>query len=649
MRGSAMNESPSSSRNTDAQQLAKLCLSIRSAIRPIEFEQILLTHGAKVPATLTSSTDYADVVAAVVEDADRAGWMPKLLAALFYAKEGTSFGDFVAKMGQLYGGQSGFQSLVVDVDGLFDWRVMAYRADVISRHVCLISIDNLASGTGVLVGPDLVLTNHHVVNRLINNGQASDNSEERISVLFDFFTQLQPNGRFIINNGKSFGVARRWLVASSVPHPSEVSGTYPDDGVHAVRELDYALLRIDTSVGNEILPDGSTRSWTALKAPARPLDVLQRVHISQHAAGQPLKGATGRISAIPPHKARVRYQVTTLNVSSGSPCWDNDFQLVALHNVGGISCRQGVENQGIPIDRIIADLNAAGPPGSLILPQPAPPGSAGSAALRVSPTATSPPVIRSVGGDYPVLNRPALFRALVAVAAATGSQVLLVNGPRYSGRSFTSRVVQQFLRPAGHHALTVPGTALMDKSPEQVLTELRNTLDLPTLPNAVGAALTTRTAEVGRHLLSAWLSQLRGLYPARPVTGAAPTQIWFVFDGLDQITIADETHDLIAEVTRRAGEVPMLRLVLTGYERALPAEVESTAEREQIEPPTVEDIFAHLQWAADASSYAASDDELRVLARGLLEAVSTDPAKRMGDIGKRVRDTIRAMRETRVS
>ena len=365
------------------------------------------------------------------------------------------------------------------------------------------------------------------------------------------------------------------------------------------------------------------------------LDVMQIVHISQHAAGQALKGASGRISTIPPHKARLRYQATTLKVSSGSPCWNNDFQLIALHNVGGISCSKGLENQGIPIDRIIADLNNSGVTGGIALPLP------DASAAYLGKKAL--PIIWSVGGDYPVLSRPGLIRALVALTADGGSQVLLVNGARYSGRTFSGRVVQQFLRPAGHHALTVPATSLMDKAPEQVLVELRNTLALSAPPDV--QTFTTRPAEVGRHLLGTFLSQLRALYPSKLATGAAPTQIWIVFDGLDQVTLADETYELIAEMSRRVGEAPTLRLVFTGYERPLPAEVEATAEREQIVGPTVEDIHMHLLHAAEETPQWKGTDDLRQFAIETLAAASVDPAKRMGEIGIKVRDMVRAIRE----
>ena len=177
-----------------------------------------MTYGGTSAASVTTSTNYEEIVIAVIRDAQQSGWMSKLLAALSYGQEGTSFGSFVENMGRLYAGERSFQSLLIDVDGLFDWNVMAQRAAVISRHVCLISIDNVATGTGVLVGPDLVLTNHHVVTRLIQGGVVVPGSAERLTLAFDFLSEMQANGRLNISSGKSVGVATQWLAACSVPH-----------------------------------------------------------------------------------------------------------------------------------------------------------------------------------------------------------------------------------------------------------------------------------------------------------------------------------------------------------------------------------------------------------------------------------------------
>lgn len=607
--------------------------------KSLEFEQILTTQGFKEPASLTSSTDYADIVAAVLEDAQESARMPALLAALYYFREGTAFGTYVAALGLQYPGEEGFESLVVEVDALFDWSALM-QGVAVGRHVCLLSIDQLATGTGVLVGADLVLTNHHVVKSLIDtNRQSVPGSQARLTATFDFISTLQPNGLRVANPGVTVPVAARWLEASSLPHPSEVAGKHPADSLNPIVELDYALIRLAQPIGTQPLPGGGgMRSWAALKAPARPLDMLQRVHISQHAAGQPLKGASGRISAVPPHKARVRYKTSTLKVASGSPCWSNEFQLIALHNFGGIRCTGGVENQGVPIDRIIADLTHTAQVGILALP---PMGGFGG---PVAPAVT--PRIWSVGGDYPVLGRSSLLQGLTALvtAAAGGSQVLLVNGGRYSGRTFTRRIIQQFLRPAGHHAVTIDAAVLIDDTPEAMLSAMRMTLGLNEPDVTPGSTLTTRPAEVGRHRLGAFLAQMRSLYPSVLPGAAAATQIWIIFDGLDQVGLADETHDLIAELTGKAGEAPTLRVVLCGYEHSLPSEVESSAETEQIALPTVRDVEFHLQHALEDKLGFVSPQEVSRLAAEVMANASKDPAKWLGDVGIRVRDIVRNAR-----
>lgn len=609
-----------------------------------QFEAMLRTNLVQEPARFTQSTDFGDIAEAAIRSADAEGWMPNLLATLIYERQSTNLGAQAMALGVRYVGQGSMQTLVTEVDALYDWSIMARRVSTIGRHVCLIEIDHVAEGTGVLVGPDLVLTAQHVINPLMPTGNPAPLSAKRLSMTFDFTTTELPDGTRRLNPGTKYAVADSWLVAHSPPHPQEIAKKIPPD-TGTITEFDYALMRLAEKVGDEALPAlGAARGWAAVAAAPRPLGILQRIHIAQHPAGQFLQGSSGRISTIPPHNARIRYKASTLNVSSGAPCWNNDYELIALHNFGGATTPNGVENQGVPIERIKEQLTRS--PTPIVLPSlPSPivggaPPRANSAAAGVTAALSR---MWTLGAEYPILNRNQLQQAMAAVVSESGSQILVVRGKRYTGRSFTTKVVQQYLRPFGHIALTIPAAGLMEKKPEDVLLELRSTLSLPAPVAPVGADLTTRPAQIGRHLLNGFFADLRAKYPAKPALPAQPMQVWLLLDGLDQVRLAEETHDLVAEIVQRLGEVPVLRLVLIGYDRELPSEVDATVEKENIAEVSASDIEAHIEYICRSKMVVLPLDRLKALAASVLAAAPAEPAHRLAEIARLVRDVVRKL------
>jgi V8-like Glu-specific endopeptidase len=57
---------------------------------------------------------------------------------------------------------------------------------------------------------------------------------------------------------------------------------------------------------------------------------------------------------------RVRYATNTLGGSSGSPCFNFDWDLIALHHYGDPSYNHPKYNQGIPIGLIRERLRRQG-------------------------------------------------------------------------------------------------------------------------------------------------------------------------------------------------------------------------------------------------------------------------------------------------
>lgn len=244
------------------------------------------------------------------------------------------------------------------------WLERAGRLQVCVCRIELATSQGTCFGTGFLVAPDLVMTNFHVVESLVATARASvDYCGPRalptdLTCRFDF--KVLANGHTA--TGTTFTLAEDWCLASSPNAPPDREAT--------LDELDFAILRLSESagampVGTKLAIPGdlrghielSSRADTAPFAPHSPLFIIQ------HPEAAPLKLAleTNAIISLDSNRTRVRYRTNTEPGSSGSPCFDQNWTLVALHH-SGVS--QGVPpfrcNEGIPIDTIAAAAGRQG-------------------------------------------------------------------------------------------------------------------------------------------------------------------------------------------------------------------------------------------------------------------------------------------------
>lgn len=196
----------------------------------------------------------------------------------------------------------------------------------ISPSVCLIRGRNGKSkGTGFLVAPHLVLTNHHVL--------ASTAEAESAEVCFGF--RLDEAGQR--QQGQAYAV-------QEILQQSEA------------RELDYALLRLD---GNPVRDLG----LVPLKLKNERLREGQRLYIIQHPDGEPQKVVLqgNRITYVSPDHRRVQYLTRTKRGSSGAPAFDQNWDVVALHHsrspVPCLRATRSIEgNEGIPIKALLGEI-----------------------------------------------------------------------------------------------------------------------------------------------------------------------------------------------------------------------------------------------------------------------------------------------------
>lgn len=196
---------------------------------------------------------------------------------------------------------------------------------------------------GFLVGPDLVLTNHHVLASVIRGETSATN------VRFVFDHHVGPDGT--IDDGIRMRLAADWHVASSPSSP--VDDQVAPDRLPDAEELDYALVRLAEPVPES--PYGP-RGWFDLRADPPAVQPGQTMLVLQHPDGWRLKMAVGPVLALNGNLTRVIHHVNTTNGSSGGPVLTLEMRLAALHQAG--SRRDGTArdapkvNVAVPIDAI---------------------------------------------------------------------------------------------------------------------------------------------------------------------------------------------------------------------------------------------------------------------------------------------------------
>lgn len=259
---------------------------------------------------------------------------------------------------------AGLEQVVQEFGITLDASQFVERMAASLARVCLVRIAGQDLGTGFLVGPDLLLTNYHVLGDIIGGAGPADD----VSFTFDYRTS---GG--VVSEGPSVGLhtagagaaaPRPWLIDANPSTDAERGHgvvpdlTQPTDTDH----LDFALVRLATPIGGEKGPSGATRGHFVLNPAGPPFSFPQGIPLI--VVGHPVKDGTDppkcspqvfaiepdSVIGVNPNNTRVRYRTNTLRGSSGSPVLSAQWELVALHHFG----RKGQYNQGIPTAAIAA-------------------------------------------------------------------------------------------------------------------------------------------------------------------------------------------------------------------------------------------------------------------------------------------------------
>ncbi|MBD2775093.1 trypsin-like peptidase domain-containing protein [Iningainema sp. BLCCT55] len=307
--------------------------------------------------------DLQAIVFRLIQAAEAEGWVDKLIVSARESNPGNSKLFFIASelnlatpMPPELSARGALEKIIKKTNSFLDVNTWREKLGTIEAQVCRIEItdnNNVKSfGTGFIIAPNVVMTNYHVIEPVILEQATPSN----VVLRFDY-KQLADGKK--INEGTEYRLVEDdWLIDQS-PYAENISSK-PD-------ELDYALLRVDGVSGEEQIgrnpdPNSSKRGW--IKLPTEPhYQFLPNTPllIVQHPKAEPLKLAfdTEAIIDINENGTMVKYKTNTEPGSSGSPCFDINWNLVALHHSGDPDWNP-TYNAGTPLSAICSYLEKQG-------------------------------------------------------------------------------------------------------------------------------------------------------------------------------------------------------------------------------------------------------------------------------------------------
>ena len=254
---------------------------------------------------------------------------------------------------------AGLEKVVNDYLPILNADAFVKNAALTKRRVCLVSnpsdtnLKRPELGTGFLVGPGAVLTNYHVVLNYIRQPALATG----LRFTFDFNEKGQ---------GKVYEpqLSPGWLIHDSPYVTDDDGGSAPYDT--PADRLDYAVLRVAGRPGDETAGDGTPRGWFVLPTEAYNFAARRALLLYHHADGRPLELSIDTDSYREQNASgtRIWHRSNTEGGSSGSPCFDLEWNPVALHQ-GSNRLRGETTNRAAPLDAVRRLLEERGKLGEL--------------------------------------------------------------------------------------------------------------------------------------------------------------------------------------------------------------------------------------------------------------------------------------------
>ncbi|CAA2105431.1 hypothetical protein MBUL_03189 [Methylobacterium bullatum] len=439
-------------------------------------------------------------------------------------------------------------------------------------HTCRITIDGQHRGTGVLIRPTVVATAAHVVSTLVGqSGQRLPGSLARIGITFFDADDLLPDGETQEARPIAARLHEEWLAHYSPRAHGEGEALYAIDSVAGIAAptgpWDLALIRLTTP------PRAGLRGHRVCSG--SPPKATFGVHILHHpgdALGAPM-GLVWSIGDInrdlgAPLPLRWLHDANTDGGSSGAPCFDDNWRVVALHQAGpNLIAAANQNNRAVPIYSWAEQVETL------------------ARLADQTPYLVHAPDERR--DPTPVFGRRDLqFRCWRAMSPGLPprQRLFVVLGDVPTDRTFTVAIVEELARLAGCRLMGLDVRNLKLRSPLEFVQAIFGGLGA-TLPETLNAPsrLTTELRDLRNDILPWLIREVEAIADKRP--------LWLALDGLEVCdTAANGAAQVVEALIGALNDAPHLNLLLIGWTG--PAQ----AEHVEILPnvPDIDDVVDHL-------------------------------------------------------